>query len=502
MVQSIVGTDLATTAIATTRQPAAQVLIGWDRTFGWSDTASWTDETANVLGLTLSQQAADTRQGIAIVGNSVAASGTLTLAWANGRFSPHNSGGALYAYIADGQIIGVPVKISLGFYSGANAQTLVQFCGYIVDPGIRSKGGVTFQLQDRAWDFLNCRLSSALYANQDVDDYLNALTALLAVADQPTTDLDQGLFPMSLAWLDDESLWEEMSSVALAQGGMVWLTKAGVLTFRDGSYFARESGSDFTFTTAYNLTQTYRHTDVYNHIIVRWSGGRIGRWEEVWSANEVELLRPAESRTIKARFTQPVYSLATQVAGTDYAATRYDGAEANADLNIAVTAYAQRADLTLTNNGSAPIYVVMHRLRGRPVVYQDMEEVEAEDATSITRYGRRTLDVRPFYCLGRSQAEALRDFLLVRYKVPHALYSMDIPAIPWLEIGDRVTVTEARAGLSAEVFYMVGLQTTFGPRTGYRQTLQLLRATDLYPYSNWFVPGTTPLGAAGGRYFY
>ncbi|NLE76315.1 MAG: hypothetical protein GX605_06130, partial [Chloroflexi bacterium] len=291
-----------------------------------------------------------------------------------------------------------------------------------------------------------------------------------------------------------------MSSVAATQGGMVWFSKAGVLTFRDGAAWAANTVSQHTFTTGTDLAEAWRETDIWNHVVVRWGGGRVARLTELWAQNETLLLRPGEVRAVRARFSQPAYAVSSPVADVDYKATFYDGSEGTASLGVSATAYAQRATVTLTNGGARPLYVTRLRLRGWPVDFQDEEEAEAEDASSIGRYGRRTLPVRMLYVQSKGQAEAVADFLLARYRSPRATYRLTARAIPWLEVGDRVTVNIAATGHN-EDFFIVGLGTAFDVGGGYRHTYELLRCSDLLPYSDWFVVGATAYGAAG-RWFY
>ncbi|MBC7092943.1 hypothetical protein H5T53_02915, partial [Candidatus Bipolaricaulota bacterium] len=401
------------------------------------------------------------------------------------------------------------VRVYLGFYYGSTPEVLVQFSGHIAEPFVSAGNGtVTARLKDRAWALEHARHSTTLYMpgtpsgySGYPDDYIGALLDLVPLADRPSTDLDRGCFPLMFAWLDDDPLWEELGRVAAVQGGMVWFDKAGTLVFRDASFFVLNATSVHTFTTARDLQESWREADIWNHVVVRWSGGRVARLAELWAQTEpLPPLRAGDSTTVQANFGAPAYAVATPVADTDYRAVRHDGMEATKDLRVSAAAYAQRVMLTLTNEGSAPLYVTKLRLRGWPVDFQDEQTTEAEDAASIATYGRRTLQVRLLYVQSRGQAEAVRDFLLHRYKEPRATYSLRVRAIPWLEVGDRVTVRISRTGHD-EDFFVMGMRQEFSARGGYWQTLTLLRCADLLPYSNWFVVGTTAYGTAGRWFF-
>jgi len=115
--------------------------------------------------------------------------------------------------------------------------------------------------------------------------------------------------------------------------------------------------------------------------------------------------------------------------------------------------YAASAELYLTNNNSNyPCYFTQLQLRGSPLLTQEPVKYEAEDATSIADYGRRTWTIRnnPYVQTYR-HAEMIGDFLLARFKDP--VQNIDlrgVPARPWLEVGDRVTVTETLTDISED----------------------------------------------------
>jgi len=66
-----------------------------------------------------------------------------------------------------------------------------------------------------------------------------------------------------------------------------------------------------------------------------------------------------------------------------------------------------------------------------------------------------------------------------------------VPGVPYLEPGDRVTVTETLTGINTAFF--VG-EINWRWQAGFSQTLKLVKAADMYPNTNYFIIGTNDFG--------
>jgi len=184
------------------------------------------------------------------------------------------------------------------------------------------------------------------------------------------------------------------------------------------------------------------------------------------------------------------------VQGTDFVALTAGGTDISGDVTVSPSTKAARSTLTISNsNSSYTAYMYVLQLRGYPLLAEQAVRVEVEDATSIAQYGRRTERIRSSYIRSRAQAEAIAGFRLARYKAPPLTLTLaGAPAAPWLETGDRVTVVESLTGISDDFFIAVIRWEYDG---GIEQTLDLVRAEDLYPYTNYFQMGTTKFGGSG-----
>jgi len=122
---------------------------------------------------------------------------------------------------------------------------------------------------------------------------------------------------------------------------------------------------------------------------------------------------------------------------------------------------------------------------------------EAEDTTSIAYFGRRTFPLRQNpYVQSYRHAQMIADFLLSRFKVPVQRVSLKgVPARPWLEVGDRITVTEELTDID-EDYFTVSIKWAFDGGSGYVQSIDAIRCSDLFPYTDYFTIGTSVYGSA------
>jgi len=494
--------NLVTAATANFRKPYLWVRADLARA-GWLDAgySNWIDITAFTDGVTLDSMATDVEQGITIIGQTVAGSGVLTLRNENQKFSPHGAG--LYSnYTTGGMALKVPVIVNAGFYYSATGYHTRAFSGYITRFTESSDGSqVVCQLQDRSLDLLPALTESVMYIGDYPDTYIQRMVDELAAAIRPTTVLDRGLFPIPFAWRHKESPWEELEFVAVSQAGLVYFNKDGALVFRDGTYMARVANCGVTINAPLRSANEWDLSQVYNDIQMSWQGGVLMKRTEVWAADCPIRLLPAEAKTVKAQLRMPCYEVATPVVTKDYRAVSLDGQVKSSGVTVALTAYAQSATAVLTNTAAMPVDVTWLRLQGSYLDLQDGEMIEYEDSESQSNYGKRSLSPRCDYVQSRQQAETCGMFFLDRHKDPRALYTVDAPLLPWLEVGDRITAVEPITGLN-EDFFIMRMQQVLKPQSELmRMNLTLLRRASIVPYTDWFIVGTTAVGTAG-RYFY
>ena len=517
MGQSTSGTNLTTNAAAGSRQICYRFRCDWADD-GFASLGTWTDESTYVLSVRGNMEAIGMRRPIAAVGRGVANVVYVTCqnpeetgGNSGFRFSPSNSNGSLYAQIGDGAVNMKRAQFEIGIYDGATPEYLAQITGYIVDLKENYKGRtVTFEIRDRAADAVLTRASTALQTEKKASEYMATLAALfdrdaIAGGDQV---FDDGLAAVTYYWLEDEAVWDEMGDVAEAHLGRIWFDKDGDLHFDDGGHFVKPnsdswddpttSQATFTTSTFAELNPRYEFNSIYNHVIVEYQSRYQGYVQGIFTASDTVIVQPAASNHVyHAKFDHPATSVTTPAQNTDYVAVHPGGGILSPTVSINQT-FAASAELYLTNNSAGyPCYFTQLGLRGSPLLTQEPIKYEAEDATSISDYGRRTWTIRnnPYIQTYR-HAQMIADFLLARFKDPVQVIELrGVPARPWLEVGDRVTVTETLTDIDED--YWVGkIGWRWSPKGTYTQDLTLMRIADMFSAEDYFIIGTSKYGTS------
>jgi len=524
--QDITGTALAANSVAQGAKPLIQTLFDWADD-GFGNEGDWTDETTYLKSASGRSRAVGWGKSLAGIGVGVADDATLVLknveetgGNSGFRFSQTNANGSLYASIGEGAARGKRAAVKLGYYNGATPQSVYMLKGYLesLQENYRDRQ-VTITLRDRAMAAALSKHATTLQQNQTAAEYLATIAALMD-RDPPGAgeySYDTGYVLLPYAWLEDEPIWKEMGLVAESQGGRIWFDHAGVLRFEDGTHFVRARAdawrnplvSQFTFTTNdfQALNPHYEPHEVVNHVIVEYSPRYTSFVQIVYTAAETFIVPPSGSITVRCEHRYPVASIATPAASTDFKAGTAGGTDLTDDITLTLTTKAIYTDVEIANaNADYAAYIYKLQLRGYPVLSEQPIKYECEDATSIAKFGRQTLPIRNPYVVSYRHAQSIGDLLLARFKDPPLLIELSgVPGVPYLEPGDRITVTETKTGINTD-FVIGELDWRFDPGGGggliFREDIQAVRASDMYPYSDYFVLGTSEFGDDDGRLFW
>lgn len=338
----------------------------------------------------------------------------------------------------------------------------------------------------------------------------------MPAAHRPILQADPGIFSFEWGWIDDEPIWGELSLIAQAEGGRLYFSHAGdrtvkpTLRFEGAGHFLQAEHRTPLCTLSINdLSEhvtSYKFLDYANHVEVYYTPSRLGNYRELWRCNERRTrLRPAESKTFRALFNSPAYSIQAPYRDVDYIAVTAGGTKRSQDVAVAVTSYGGQADVAVTNNGASDLFLARLRLIGRPVLFGDQMKVEVEDTGALAdRAGKITLAIQDNpYVQAESHARALAQVLLERTKAPRMeIQISDVDGMSWLEPGDLIRLTSYPPGIAIEGF-VNGIHHVWS-KDGYGMTLRLMRSSDLYPYDDIFIMGEHELGVAAanrGRFF-
>ena len=513
--QSTAGTSLPASRTAN-RAARCRVTIQWNG-------STWADESGRLISANGTMESINMSEGILGIGAGKADSATLYLDNNGKRYCDWYSDGALYDWIQNGNWKGTPVRIQLGYDDASgNPEYVYVHRGYIdeITTYITSRGHrAQIRSVDKAGYWLQHQSKSPLYHNYRTDEFMQVLVNLLPVAIRPTLTADIGLFNLPWCWIDDENIWQEMSRLAEAEGGRIYFapTDDNTLLFENATHFllSPHTGSVATFaiTDWQQLVVPASFQNYWNHVIVDYTPYRLAPRQVLWQhTGEILAVKPGATETVTARFDKPAWVVDDPVGDVDMIAVTSGGTRLQFStddeeyITVNVTTWAQQAELEIINNLDMTAFFVRLRLMGRPVESGDTEQVEATASGDLVdKAGKRTKHItgNP-YIQTKEHAQALADFMLERgQEVRKAPPLVNLDGMPWLEIGDRVTVTE-QGSTSLGDFFVNQIPWKWESGKGMSMSPVCMPA-GLFAYDDYFILGTNTLGSGSslpGRAFY
>ncbi len=499
---------LETAWAALARTLHAHVAVQWNK-------VDWTDETDRVLELTIEASLYDPSLGLPGLGQGQPGQATLTLSNEDNRYSPDNAASPLHASIAGG-IYRVPIRIDLSYACTPAEEPLRQFTGQIEcarewqQPGAKL---IQLQCLDMAEPILQHKVSTPMATNQRPDQFIDTL--LHAVSPVPPHSLDQGLSIIPWCWADDENVWAECQAIAEADGGMFYASKDGTLVYERMTHWlegADHTAARATLNTgnAWWLEDNLNWRNCYTEVIVEYAPRYVGGETRVYQALDMIEVAPGKSKVETARYRSPALDAILPAAPKDYHAISTGGQKMTGSLTIYLsdengqsTKYAQRADLRFVNaHPSQSIYILGLQMRGTPVTGDEAQEVKLKTSLSAIP-GSKTYPLRGNpYLQTEFQARRLCEFLRDRLERPRRLLAWHGPACPWLEMGDRVRIQDADAGIDADAYILTLNQTAKVANGMWEEEIVAIPAANLFPQSSYFVLGTSSWADPSAPIFY
>lgn len=446
--------------------------------------------------------------GAGLAGSSgIVSTASITLRNAGGRFSPLRTDGDLYSYIQNGRGYHAPCYIEVSINGGSNYSRV--FTGVLKLPQESTltptdAATVTFEARSVEEKYLQRRVSltqaqfTALHDAGGTE--AAAIAAFLDAAGVPGGErsIDAGIFPIPWAWVDDESAIEEAWALAAACGGRFYGDPDGKLVYAN---LARWQTATRSTTVQYSFDRdTLSHfslrlddADLYNVVTVEASPRSAGGLGVVWEPETPPILAPGETKTVAARYDAPAY----MVTGVQHNARDYAGIDRTTAVTVTATYYAQRADLTLTNNSTLQVIVQPLRVLGVAVAGgPEIEErrtsaANGSNAAYWTGRGDRSLSVRGnAYVQTQPHAATLAQFLLDRCEYPRLLAYAKLPGQPGLRLGDRVQITDPVTMSATFVGYVTSIRWSYAVGA-FDQDVEMIQAAQMYTYDGqYFIVGT------------
>ena len=257
----------------------------------------------------------------------------------------------------------------------------------------------------------------------------------------------------------------------------------------------------FTADDVQNLTPVPRPDMLATEVLAQWQPRQLTAPGIVYTLDERKVIGPGETATWEARFSQPVWTLATQVVKDDYHMASSGGADMNQYGTITLSnRYAQRVTVSVKNNhGQLPMMLLHFQLQGVKLQGGPSQELTVQAGTAPLPY-KSTRTMRGNTLIqSDGHARALATFLAERNSRIQPLWRLTgVPGVPQLELGDRVTFSDARIAAAPRDGHVMSISAHSGME--YSQDIEVLDREYLFPYDDYFVIGETALGA--GRAWY
>ena len=475
--------------------------------FQW-DGSSWTDETANLVSVSGAYEYFPPGESYQS-GKSIIQQATVVLDNKSFRYSSWHPSSILYAYRTQGGAYHRRCRIQVRIDNGS-WQTL--FVGFIKQPDdAYARGQVVF----RVWDIgemLRDKHSTPvlenLYEHQLVIHYLNNVAGLsdgvdyrspaLAASQGLPATIDASTQQIRYSWLDDESIWDELSDIAQASGSRLFVDQAGMIHFEKGWHWTLLAGQS-SETLSEDQWQDFEpvHDDkaFYDEVVVTYVSRIPGDSQAaVWELREPKLIPPQTIETITARFQYPARAISYPLPNDDYFLQFLDGRDATASGEVVAEfeMYGQQAIISIHNTFSQPLVFSKAKIVGTPLLGAPSEQAKRTTGSGF----RRTLEVRNNpYMQSKVQADSVASFLAWWYEKSKFTYRLTgVAGKPTRKLGNRVVVKADGVTLDGLIIRLQWGITVRERTFAYIQDMTMVE--NVFP-SDYFIVGTSTLG--GGR---
>lgn len=513
MAHDLTGTNIAANGAALSRTICYDLRIAWGRT---ADTwpSDWTTQATNE-NARLRDVAWDRRLALnksLAFGQTPLATMRLTLDNHDQRFSPYNTAGALYTLISASttspggetvrypQMWQVPVRLRMGFVDATNGNELLTvFSGLIdtVDDSFGLDGDtVTLTCLDRGAALLDRKASTTVRADWRSDDIIRYLVATLGGI--PVGSIDRGTFVVPFWWLDDEGIWSEVQQIAQADGGLAFFDEYGAFQFKNAAWWATSPYSLISRATLdadhfQTLSPVVDYKALATKAIVEYQPRSHGGEQTIWRS-DTTLVLPAGETTVQARFSYPATMIMDVAYPVDWVPVTGGGIDMHEYVSVEIAnAQGQRADLVFSNSAAQTIFVPKMQLRGLVLLGGPQEQIEEVVESPLVPEKVEKISGNP-YMQTRAQAQMAALLTASRMRYPRLTYKSTGPALPWLQLGDRVTI-DATPLSSARYAIVTGLSFAWSPTAPWTMTLDSIDVAALYEYDNYHVIGSDDYGA-------
>lgn len=442
----------------------------------------------------------------------------------DGRYSHGNWAGPLFQNLYDGGSYYAPMYLEV---SVDGVPTYSRIFTGVIKAIPESHGGgeyVRFECRDNAELLMQSKSSSGLYEIQDeatlIGYYIGHAGVTTTLVDDPP------MFVIPFAWLDDESPWEDIQALASACGGRFYCGRVGNFNYENAASWVTGTTHTVNQATIYadqglivradaqlcdRIDVTYDGDDVYKTTTVEFAQRTMRGYQQIWKDEEVKVVPAGGELTVIAKFRAAVSTdidtFTSPVRGTNFKACTSGGVDISDDVHIAITRYAQRAELVITNNNAThDAYMVKLDLWSKPIEGRPQQEIKRTSTNAFwTNRPARARSIRNGnpYLETEQQANMLTEMVVDQSELPRTYATAyGVPGTPTRAPGDRVTLVSGTTSADGtqvyhlnEPFYVIGISWQLAE--SYTQDLQCIAVRGVYASDNYHLIGQDLLGATG-----
>lgn len=341
----------------------------------WNLNGTFTDESSYARTLQITRGRSDA--------NDLPSAGTGTIVLSNrtGRFSPFNTGSALYPYVLPGR----PIKIEATY----DSVTYPIFRGYAT-PSFPTRGidsEISFSLVDE-FD----KLSKPPFVSTQLaqDALISTLIAdvLTAIGYTGPTDIDTSELLLEY-WSNHKAVAVDAIRTLAAQnlGGMPFMQADGTFRFENKVYRSQQLTAVEIADDVESIEPELRFEDLITEVVVSYPRFTITPdLQAAYSLNPVGKRLDAGANTFSVDFSGVGVTGAVQpVPYTDFEAnSEPDGSGVDKTAQVSVSSFSATgggADLEFTNADSSPVYLTYLQVRG--YVVQTGNELDTTIAETV-----------------------------------------------------------------------------------------------------------------------
>jgi len=507
-----VSAGFTTASMAQSRKIAMRVYVLWDG-------VNWTDETnvngkSYVIDWSFSRKV-DAPGNVSLVPPGSINVGSITFDNSTRRYSADFTGGddSIRSYISGRKgMMGIGVRIDVGFYVSGAAEYIRVFNGYIYHGEPSGDSKFVVNLRGLGFKILQNRINTTIEKDISVDGWISHLASVGGISSSDI-DLDASPHTIPYAWCFDDSALQDAMIAAQATGGILYFTATGKLRYLTMATLSNKTSADITIDdSVYIRSRPIPSPDTLtDKVIVNYSPRVPAKPGVIYEMDERQTIPAGETKTFYARLSTPAVSITTPEKITDYWITSIGGEVLNDDVTISTTKYAQIVKIEITNNHSYLAAVIMFfRLRGQSLVGRQTKQLSKR--TDDTQPESDDIRVRSMrgnvYLQTDSMARSLLNWLAHRHKYETKMWEITLPAIPQIEIGDLVQFSDARQSPTARSGYVVGYELSYKPATRKSKTnsplleqkLTLIDNENMFAKSDYFEIGVDSLGSGSAWY--